>query len=406
MNDTSERERRKIEKRWCRTLNAVTAAAVVLDVADEKSKTKNADEPAQPDSSVSGEFARPAPGDRAPFRPKSTKRRALPGRSHAEEIAPESEGELSNTTPEEQTLRSVRAPQRIRMSLRMRRVAAGSSADGAVPLRPEDRVGLRLAGRVFELPIDQELLAGRSFACGIPLGDRLCSREHAVFSRSKDGNVSVRDLGSTNGTYVNGVRLQAAHRLAASDWITLGNETLELCVSNVAQQPLRPTIPARPQPDSKPRSSRSTAKTDPGSEILSLASLAATSAGKVSTTPPADVARKPLDALLQRVDQGQQISEADARTGTLVALHLARGSGDAAWLDYAFRLHSALPAPLSRELIERLSDVLANVQPRKLPSFRRYVELLELRREDFDAAQRELVTQICALHARLEDGKG
>lgn len=364
----------------------------------------NAGDPAQPDSSVSGEFARQTDGERAPFRPKSTKRRALPGRIPAEEIAPESGAELSNATPEEQTLRSVRAPQRIRMSLRMRRVAAGSAADSSPALRPEDRVGLRLAGRVFELALGQELLAGRSFACGIPLGDRLCSREHAVFSRTQDGSVSVRDLGSTNGTYVNGVRLQAEHRLAPSDWITLGNETLELCVSNVAQEPLRPTIPARP--DSKPRSSRSTAKTDPGSEILSLASLAATSAGKVSTTPPADVARKPLDALLQRVDQGQQIAESDARTGALVALHLARGSGDAAWLDYAFRLYSALPAPLPPELIERLGEVLAHVRPRKLASFRRYVELLELRRGDFDPAQRELITQICALHARLRDGKG
>ena len=141
-----------------------------------------------------------------------------------------------------------------------------------------------------------------------------------------------------------------------------------------------------------------------GSEILSLASLAITSAGKVSITPPADVARKPLDALLLRVDQGEQIAESDARMGALVALHLARGSGDAAWLDYAFRLYSALPAPLPPELIERLRAVLASIRPSKLASFRRYVELLELRREDFAAAQRELVTQLCSLHANLQTG--
>jgi hypothetical protein len=374
-------------------------------VVDEKAP-KRRDARTEPDSSVSGEFVRRPAGEREPFRPKSTKRRALPPQASAEEDLGELElegGQPSSQQDEEQTLRSARAPQRIRMSLRMRRVAAGSPQASA-ELRPLDQIVVRLGGQVFEVPTGGEVLAGRSTGCAIFLNDRLCSRQHAVFSRAPDGSVRVRDLGSTNGTYVNGVRILAEQRLAPSDWITLGNETLELCVASAAPQPQRPTVPACPQPDSKPRSSRSTAKTDPGSEILSLASLAATSGGKGSITPPADVARKPLDALLRRIDQGQQIAEADARMGALVALHLARGSGDAAWLDYAFRLYSALPAPLPAALIERLREVLASLRPRKLPSLRRYVELLELRRGDFDAAQRELVTQICSLHAELNAG--
>jgi pSer/pThr/pTyr-binding forkhead associated (FHA) protein len=376
-------------------------------VVDEKAP-KSREAQTEPDSSVSGEFVRRADGEREPFRPKSTKRRALHPQASAEEDLGELElegGQPSSKRDEEQTLRSARVPQRIRMSLRMRRVAAGPPA-AAAELRAQDQIVLRLGGQVFEVPTGGEVLAGRSTDCAIFLGDRLCSRRHALFSRAQDGSVRVRDLGSENGTYVNGVRIQAEHRLAPSDWITLGNETLELCVAGAAQQPQRPTVPARPQPDSKPRSSRSAAKTDPGSEILSLASLAATSGGKVSTTPPADIARKPLDALLQRIDQGQQIAESEARMGALVALHLARGSGDTAWLDYAFRLYSALPAPLPAELLERLREVLASSSPRKLPSFRRYVELLELRREDFAAAQRELVTQICALHEELKAGRG
>ena len=374
-------------------------------MADEKAP-KSRDARTEQDRSVSGEFVRRADAEQEPFRPKSTKRRALhPQASDEDELGePELEGGLPRSKQEEeQTLRSARAPQRIRMSLRMRRVAAGS-APGVTELRAQDQIVVRLGAQVFEVPTGGEVLAGRSAECAIFLNDRLCSRRHALFSRAPDGSVRVRDLGSSNGTYVNGVRIQAEHRLAPSDWITLGNETLELCVSGAAQQPQRPTVPACPQPDSKPRSSRSTAKTDPGSEILSLASLAATSGGKVSITPPADVARKPLDALLRRIDQGQQIAESDARMGALVALHLASGSGDSAWLDYAFRLYSALPAPLPLELIERLREVLASLRPRKLPSFRRYAELLELRREDFDTGQRGLVTQLCALYADMKAG--
>lgn len=52
------------------------------------------------------------------------------------------------------------------------------------------------------------------------------SGEHAVLQVHDDGSVSIEDLGSTNGTYVNGVRVQK-QVLSANDIVELGRYQLE-----------------------------------------------------------------------------------------------------------------------------------------------------------------------------------
>ncbi|MGH2410670.1 MAG: FHA domain-containing protein, partial [Chloroflexota bacterium] len=52
-------------------------------------------------------------------------------------------------------------------------------------------------------------------------GDQKLSREHVVFERTAEG-WTVRDVGSRNGTHVNGVRLTETTRLAHGDQITVG----------------------------------------------------------------------------------------------------------------------------------------------------------------------------------------
>lgn len=49
---------------------------------------------------------------------------------------------------------------------------------------------------------DAPLVIGRSTKCGVPLDDDNASRQHAQLERHGD-RVTLRDLGSTNGTYVN-----------------------------------------------------------------------------------------------------------------------------------------------------------------------------------------------------------
>jgi hypothetical protein len=86
---------------------------------------------------------------------------------------------------------------------------------------PPSRRGVR-----FELDVP-ELTIGRAAGCHVSLpDDTFASSLHArVFGR--DGSVYVEDLGSTNGTYVNGVRLAAPTVLRPGDQLQVGNTVLE-----------------------------------------------------------------------------------------------------------------------------------------------------------------------------------
>jgi hypothetical protein len=80
------------------------------------------------------------------------------------------------------------------------------------------------AGSVWEL--DAELLAGRSEDAQINLGtDGYASGRHARFMRGQERDM-VEDLGSTNGTFVNGEQLRGARPLQPGDVIALGETEL------------------------------------------------------------------------------------------------------------------------------------------------------------------------------------
>lgn len=80
-------------------------------------------------------------------------------------------------------------------------------------------------GEIFELAKDSQTM-GRDVTNDITLADAEVSRQHARISRTPGGYV-FEDLGSTNGTFVNGERLVAPRVLNPGDLIGLGeNVTL------------------------------------------------------------------------------------------------------------------------------------------------------------------------------------
>lgn len=67
-----------------------------------------------------------------------------------------------------------------------------------------------------------ELLVGRHQECDVVLGSLGVSRRHARL-HFRDGNWVLQDLGSTNGTTVNGVRVGRC-TVRAGDLVVLGDE--------------------------------------------------------------------------------------------------------------------------------------------------------------------------------------
>ena len=85
------------------------------------------------------------------------------------------------------------------------------------------------AGKALTLPTGKTVTMGRNRDVELPLPDPKLSRRHCQVAY--DGQrVLVKDLGSTNGTFLNGVRLPADtdNDLKSFDRIVLGDIEIEI----------------------------------------------------------------------------------------------------------------------------------------------------------------------------------
>ena len=102
--------------------------------------------------------------------------------------------------------------------------AAASEAPG-IFLRLEVLQGTCASGTEFTL--SGELLIGRDSACGICIPDASVSRRNSRLFLANDA-VYIEDLGSQNGTRVNGAPIEMASRLRSGDEIAVGDALFRL----------------------------------------------------------------------------------------------------------------------------------------------------------------------------------
>jgi len=78
----------------------------------------------------------------------------------------------------------------------------------------------------FELTADHPYVVGRAVTSDIPIFDPTISRRHAELRVTQAG-VTVKDLGSSNGTFINGARITEG-QLAANDSVTFGKVVFQV----------------------------------------------------------------------------------------------------------------------------------------------------------------------------------
>jgi len=121
-------------------------------------------------------------------------------------------------------------------------------------------------GMVFDLTKEVTML-GRDVTNDIVVGDAEISRQHTRVTRTPGGMV-LEDLGSTNGTFINGDRLVSPRVLASGDLVGMGENvtmTFESTAPEAAATVMGPVrgAQARTAPPAPAAAARSAQQTPP-----------------------------------------------------------------------------------------------------------------------------------------------
>jgi pSer/pThr/pTyr-binding forkhead associated (FHA) protein len=119
-------------------------------------------------------------------------------------------------------------------------------------MRFQVRAGSK-AGTSFE--VDRNgVVIGRGADCNLVIDDNKASRRHARIQQLPDGRIAVQDLGSSNGTLVNGSPIQSVI-LDAGGTIQIGDTVIDAvpATAPAAAAPGQPfATPPIPQPGKQP----------------------------------------------------------------------------------------------------------------------------------------------------------
>jgi adenylate cyclase len=103
----------------------------------------------------------------------------------------------------------------------------------------------------FELREGPSLIVGRAPNSDVPIFDPTISRRHAEL-QCGNGGFAIRDLGSSNGTYVNGEKI-TQRAIAPGDVLTFGKVSFRVTEAPDTPAPVARASPAHPTPDSGSR---------------------------------------------------------------------------------------------------------------------------------------------------------
>src|SRR5205814_5656056 len=89
-------------------------------------------------------------------------------------------------------------------------------------------------GGEFPLRMDREIIIGRSSDLDMVLVEDMVSRKHAKIATTS-GQVIIQDLGSTNGTFVNGEKIKKV-LLKEGDRILIGTSIIKMVQVDAQQE--------------------------------------------------------------------------------------------------------------------------------------------------------------------------
>lgn len=205
---------------------------------------------------------------------------------------------------------------------------------------------LRIGGRTLALP-QGTLDVGRMPDCWLTLDDDLISRYHARFHVS-GRQLELEDLGSRNGTYVNGRRLSGRTLLQDSDQVRIGREVMAVLGASTVEpdddddDPLRKTM-------------------GPG-EDTQFPSLIGQLVEKSLGMGKVKEAERYALALTNQLMGSKVPGDHPTAVSCIECLiRLAETSASGVWLDRVFRLHSVHGWQMTDSVLEQVRRALDRI---------------------------------------------
>ena len=242
------------------------------------------------------------------------------------------------------------------------------------------RFWLEHAGQNIELRRGR-LLVGRSSGCQLVLEDSMVSRRHDELLVTED-TVTVVDLGSVNGVYLNARRVRESVRMREGDRLQIGQREFVLqsmARSSVQSGVDRLSAETLHGADSGLMSAKSASEdqTHVGDVFDVLGSVA----DKVLALDRGDEAERILSGVLITVQReaatGKDLSASVSDRAAIYAVRIASATGRASWLDYTIDLYAKLGRVLPSAVVDQLYDVVRKARGMNVNALRAYVALLE-----------------------------
>ncbi len=204
---------------------------------------------------------------------------------------------------------------------------------------------LKIGARTLKLP-EGTLDVGRMADCWLTLDDDLASRYHARFHVSPT-EVEVEDLGSRNGTYVNGERLSGKVALHHADKVRIGREVITFV-----------ELEGEHEDDSNDALRRTIG---PG-ENSKFPSLIGTLVEKSLSMGKLKEAERYALALTNQITSAKvEVDHPTAISAVSCLIALAEKTAVGVWIDRVFRLHVANRWVMQDVMIKRVRSALDRI---------------------------------------------
>jgi hypothetical protein len=284
------------------------------------------------------------------------------------------------------------------------------------------RYRLRLLLQEFDLPPGETIL-GRSPECHVTIDDPLVSREHAKII--VDGEeVILRDLGSRNGSKVNGQQVHGEVTLNDGDRVRIGNQEVVFSRVVAARRPGRPTgslrhcrkcqtpyvaeAPQCPNCGYSPGADETLSGVAPANNLdrekwsLQMQVELLEKALSISRIPDAErVLGRIALAVDERMNAGLPVDRAQIDGAFGGAVRLASAQGEIQWVRWVLSTAQRIGHPPSRAVVEAITALPLIVMEAATRHLEEAISSFEAKRSALDADARAAVDSLIDVRTKL-----